>query len=155
MNALPKALVADDAEAAVLGSVLLAPACLAVVRPVLPEPGMFYRPAHAAVWKAMLGLVDANQPVDFVGLGRVLEPDAMLLLSDLMDAAGAAEYVVGHAEIVRDAYARRLVTAEAHRLMGLPVGGGGLGVRHAGAVCERDGGGGRPPVAGGHAGGHA
>ena len=123
MNALPNALVADDAEAAVLGSVLITPACLAVVRPVLPEPGMFYRATHATLWAAMLKLVDANQPVDFVGLGRLLDGDAMLLLSDLMDAAGAAEYVVGHAEIVRDAYARRLVTAEAHRLMGLAADG--------------------------------
>jgi replicative DNA helicase len=119
MNEMPRALTAEDAEVAVLGSVIIDPTCLALVRPLLPEPVMFFQPDHRDVWAALLKLADTNQPLDFVGLGRLLDGRLMGRLSDLMDAAGRAEHVTGHAGLVRDAYARRLVHQEAHRLVGL------------------------------------
>ena len=52
-----------EAEEAVLGAVLAAGRLLAEVAAVLEEAD-FYRPAHRAIWRAMLRLADRDQPTD-------------------------------------------------------------------------------------------
>ena len=60
-----------EAEEAVLGAVLASGRLLAEVAVVLEEAD-FYRPAHRAIWRAMLRLADRGQPTDPVTvLGRV------------------------------------------------------------------------------------
>ena len=52
-----------EAEEAALGAVLTAGRLLADVAAVLEEAD-FYRPAHRAIWRAMLRLADRGQPTD-------------------------------------------------------------------------------------------
>jgi len=52
-----------EAEEAVLGAVLTAGRLLAEVA-ALVEESDFYRPAHRAIWRAMLRLTDRDQPTD-------------------------------------------------------------------------------------------
>jgi replicative DNA helicase len=52
-----------EAEEAVLGAVLTAGQLLAEVAAVLEETD-FYRPAHRAIWRAVLHLTDRDQPTD-------------------------------------------------------------------------------------------
>ncbi len=54
-----------EAEEAVLGPVLASGRLLAEVAAVLEEVD-FYRPAHRAIWRAMLRLADRGQPTDAV-----------------------------------------------------------------------------------------
>ena len=52
-----------EAEEAVLGAVMAAGRLLVEVAAVLEEAD-FYRPAHRAIWRAMLRLADVGQPTD-------------------------------------------------------------------------------------------
>src|SRR5215218_9043352 len=52
-----------EAEEAVLGAVLTAGRLLVEVAAVLEEAD-FYRPAHRAIWRAILRLADHGQPTD-------------------------------------------------------------------------------------------
>ena len=52
-----------EAEEAVLGAVLAAGRLLGEVAAVVEEAD-FYRPAHRAVWRAILRLADRDQPTD-------------------------------------------------------------------------------------------
>jgi replicative DNA helicase len=52
-----------EAEEAVLGAVLTAGRPLAEVAALLEEAD-FFRPAHRAIWRAMLGLADRDEPTD-------------------------------------------------------------------------------------------
>ena len=52
-----------EAEEAVLGAVLTAGRLLVEVAAVLEEAD-FYRPAHRAIWRAMLRLADRGKPTD-------------------------------------------------------------------------------------------
>ena len=52
-----------EAEEAVLGAVLASGRLLGEVAAVLEEVD-FYRPAHRAIWRAMLRLADRGQPTD-------------------------------------------------------------------------------------------
>jgi replicative DNA helicase len=52
-----------EAEEAVLGAILAAGRLLVEVAAVLEEAD-FYRPAHRAIWRAMLRLADRDQPTD-------------------------------------------------------------------------------------------
>lgn len=60
------------AERAVLGSVLLDPLALDLVRPKLAGAD-FYCGPHAAVWSALCALRDADRPLDVVTLHGELE----------------------------------------------------------------------------------
>jgi replicative DNA helicase len=52
-----------EAEEAVLGAILAAGQLLGEVTGQLEEAD-FYRPAHRAIWRAMLRLADRGQPTD-------------------------------------------------------------------------------------------
>ena len=52
-----------EAEEAVLGAVLAAGRPLAEVAALLEEAD-FFRPAHRAIWRAMLRVADRDQPTD-------------------------------------------------------------------------------------------
>ena len=69
-----------EAEEAVLGAVLTAGRLLAEVATVLEEAD-FYRPAHRAIWRAMLRLADRGEPTDPVTV--LGELDDSLELADV------------------------------------------------------------------------
>jgi replicative DNA helicase len=58
-----------EAEEAVLGAVLTAGRLLTEVAALLEEAD-FYRPAHRAIWRAILRLTDRDQPTDPGDLAR-------------------------------------------------------------------------------------
>ena len=68
-----------EAEEAVLGAVLAAGRLLPEVAALLEEVD-FYRPAHRAIWRAMLRLADRGQPTDPVTvLGELTTPGSWLM----------------------------------------------------------------------------
>jgi hypothetical protein len=72
-----------EAEEAVLGAILTAGRLLADVAAVLEEAD-FYRPAHRAIWRAILRLTDRDQPTDPITVLGELDDNG-----DLADVGGA------------------------------------------------------------------
>src|SRR5215218_5427635 len=72
-----------EAEEAVLGAILTAGRLLADVAAVLEEAD-FYRPAHRAIWRAILCLADRGEPTDPVTVLGKLDDNG-----DLADIGGA------------------------------------------------------------------
>jgi replicative DNA helicase len=70
-----------EAEEAVLGAILAAGRLLADVAAVLEEAD-FYRPAHRAIWRAILRLADRGQPTDPVTVLGELDHGRELAHSD-------------------------------------------------------------------------
>lgn len=102
-----------EAEMSLLGSMILDPSVIADVLPFVNSDEMFYSAAHAAIFKAIIGLYDQHQSGDLV-----------MLLDRLRDAeqlkdVGGEEYLVQLAEAVPAAtsapyYARTV--SDKHRL---------------------------------------
>lgn len=68
--------VDEQAEAALLDALLLRPEQVAEVRAVvLPED--FYRPRHQWVFKAILAVADAGEPVDYVTVHHELRREGV------------------------------------------------------------------------------
>lgn len=108
------------AEESVLGALLLDPACLARVRPLLPIATAFADPQHQAVYAAVLAVFDAKEPVDHITLSAKMRAaghaESELLLAQLIDCAVTSANVEAHARLVFDAWRRRQAMAEADRL---------------------------------------
>lgn len=109
-----------NAEEALLGSILIDPAKLAVID-LYPEE--FYIVRHRWVWEAYLSLKADNQPVDLLTVSERLQRQSRL------EEAGGAAFLMGllnqtptslHAEayagIVRENYQRRELLRQANEL---------------------------------------
>lgn len=75
-----------EAEEAVLGAILVNPETLAKVSDTL-NPKSFYKPAHRAIYEAMLQLFNNNDNIDIVSV------------SDVLSYSGKLETVGGRAYI--------------------------------------------------------
>jgi replicative DNA helicase len=102
-----------EAEKAVLSSILLDNAS---VHGVLLElrPDDFYHPAHQTLYRAMISLHDASQPVDLVTLSDYLATQKLLdsvggalTLARIADFEATSANVQHHARIVRDKSVKR------------------------------------------------
>lgn len=95
--------VSIEAEQAVLGGLLLAPATLPKVADWLAE-GDFYQADHRLIFRAILALASADKPFDPVTLGEWLEandaPGLGGYLIDLASQTPSAANAVAYAEIV-------------------------------------------------------
>jgi replicative DNA helicase len=97
-----------EAEESVLGGILLDNT--AVDRVVeLVQPDDFYRGAHRTLFRAMLSLVERNEPVDLVTLSETLKARGDLAeiggtsyLAELVERVPTAANVVHYARIVRE-----------------------------------------------------
>ncbi|MEE9607782.1 MAG: replicative DNA helicase [Myxococcota bacterium] len=102
-----------EAEKAVLSALLLDNRAVHVVyTEVVPED--FYHPSHQQLYRAMLALQDANQPVDLHTLSDYLNRQKSLdavggpvYLAEIADYEATAANVVHHARIVREKSVRR------------------------------------------------
>jgi replicative DNA helicase len=107
--------VTDLPERAVLGAVLLDPACLSRVRPILSRPESFRDGVLRAVYAGMLRLADRGSPIDHVTLSAELAsqrlPDLDLTLAELIDEGSVAANAPAHALLVLDGYRRREAAA--------------------------------------------
>jgi len=102
-----------EAEKAVLSALLIDnDAIHSVYTEVVPED--FYHPAHRQLYRSMLALQDANQPVDLHTLADYLNTQKTLdaiggpvFLAEIADYEATAANVIHHARIVRDKSIKR------------------------------------------------
>src|SRR5215207_3660638 len=104
-----------EAEEAVLGAVLAAGRLLAEVAAVLEEAD-FYRPAHRAIWRAVLLLADRGQPTDPVTVlgelddrGELADVGGGPFLHTLVAAVPTVANAGHYAQLVAEAARRRRV----------------------------------------------
>jgi replicative DNA helicase len=110
---------AIEAEAALLGSMILDWRVCGDVLQTIGGSEDFYKPAHAAVYDTLVELYDQNQSIDVVQLNQRLRDkqllekvggvDYLIELAESVPSASAAQH---YAQIVRDkAVLRRLIDA--------------------------------------------
>jgi replicative DNA helicase len=104
-----------EAEEAVLGAVLASGQLLAEVAAVLEEAD-FYRPAHRAVWRAVLRLADRGEPTDPVTVLGELDDSRELadvggapFLHTLLEAVPTMANAAHYARLVAECARRRRV----------------------------------------------
>jgi len=104
-----------EAEEAVLGAVLTAGRLLTEVAAVLEEAD-FYRPAHRAIWRAILRLTDRGEPTDPVTVLGELDDSGELadvgggpFLHTLVEAVPTVAHAGRYAQLVADTARRRRV----------------------------------------------
>ena len=106
-----------EAEQAVLGGVLLNNRAMYDVSEALSAED-FYRPAHRAIWSAMLRLMNDGQPLDPVLVAQNLRAHEELdgagglnYLAELTENTPSAQNTMAYAEIVRErSVLRQLIT---------------------------------------------
>ncbi|MFD9485094.1 DnaB-like helicase N-terminal domain-containing protein [Streptomyces sp. NPDC059991] len=110
-----------DAEAAVLGACMHDAAVIDAVRNLLDGPD-FYRPAHEAIWRTVLGLRSEDKPTDAVVLcdrlraqGDLDRVGGKLYVHQLASATPSVSGAVYYAEIVRKASDLRRLRASGIR----------------------------------------
>lgn len=87
-NKPPENLWSLEAEAAVLGSIILDAAnCFGSVFPVLPTEGAFFDDKHKEIYSALLRLYTDKKPIDPVTLRTELKA------ANQLDSAGGVEYI--------------------------------------------------------------
>jgi replicative DNA helicase len=104
-----------EAEEAVLGAILTAGRLLAEVAAVLEEVD-FYRPAHRAIWRAILRLADRDEPTDPVTVlgelddsGDLADVGGAPFLHTLIEAVPTVANAGHYAQLVADTARRRRV----------------------------------------------
>jgi replicative DNA helicase len=104
-----------EAEEAVLGAILAAGRLLVEVAALLEEAD-FYRPAHRAIWRAILRLADRGQPTDPVTVlgeldhaGELADVGGGPFLHTLVQAVPTVANAGHYARLVADAARRRRV----------------------------------------------
>ena len=104
-----------EAEEAVLGSVLAAGRLLVEVAALIEEAD-FYRPAHRAIWRAILRLADRGQPTDPVTVlgeldhsGELADVGGGPFLHTLIQAVPTVANAAHYANLVADTARRRRV----------------------------------------------
>ena len=104
-----------EAEEAVLGAILASGRLLAEVAAVLEEAD-FYRPAHRAIWRAMLRLTDRGQPTDPVTVlgeldhtGELADVGGGPFLHTLVEAVPTVANAGHYAQLVAETARRRRV----------------------------------------------
>ena len=110
---------AIEAEAALLGSMILDWRVCGEVLQILQGADDFYKPAHSAIYETLIELYDENQSIDVVQLNQRLRDkqqlekvggvDYLVELAESVPSASAAQH---YAQIVRDkAVLRQLIEA--------------------------------------------
>src|SRR5215211_4962652 len=144
-----------EAEEAVLGAVLTAGRLLAEVAGQLEEAD-FYRPAHRAVWRAILRLADHGQPTDPVTVlgelndsGELADVGGGSFLHTLVEAVPTVANASRYARLVAEAARRRRVIDQGVQLVHSNADPGVL-AHLAGELADTstglDGGGWGPPI---------
>jgi replicative DNA helicase len=104
-----------EAEEAVLGAILAAGRLLAEVAALLEEAD-FYRPAHRAIWRAMLRLADRDEPTDPVTVlgelkhaGELADVGGGPFLHTLLEAVPTVANAAHYAHLVAETARRRRI----------------------------------------------
>jgi hypothetical protein len=104
-----------EAEEAVLGAILAAGRLLAEVADLVEEAD-FYRPAHRAIWRAMLRLADRGEPTDPITVlgelddaGELADVGGGPFLHTLVEAVPTVANAGRYAQLVAESARRRRV----------------------------------------------
>ncbi|HEY3354081.1 MAG TPA: replicative DNA helicase, partial [Polyangia bacterium] len=109
-----------DAEASVLGGILLRNGALSAVTERGVEPDDFYHPAHRAIFEVMLALDGETQPIDIITVADALKQNdrgrgiagVEGLLADLAARVPTAENIGYYARLVHEKSSlRRMISA--------------------------------------------
>lgn len=98
-----------SAEQAVLGGLLVDGKFIDEVRPILPDPNMFYSEAHRFAYRKMLQMNDEGLPIDPVILGGLLDSEVVSMgyLAELAEGVPTTRNIGLWAEKVRELHYRR------------------------------------------------
>lgn len=104
----------EDAERAVLGACFLNADAFGQAVEIINSPSLFYFPAHAHIYEAMLASFREGQPIDALVLkerllaaGRLEDIGGLTYLADLSSAVPTSANVQHYAEIVLEKFTRR------------------------------------------------
>lgn len=113
-----------EAERCVLGSIVLDPAALAEVAPILQGPGAFYSAGHGTIYAAMLTLSERGVPADHVTLkaelvrrGKLADVGGVDELREIIEAPPSSANAVYYAKIVSGLASVRSVREAALRIV--------------------------------------
>jgi replicative DNA helicase len=111
-----------EAEQSVLGSMLIAPDSWDKVAEVVIEQD-FYNRSHQIIFRAIIRLLSANQPVDLITVSEELEKHGELeeaggfsYLGELAKNTPSAANVVAYAQIIRERAVTRELIGVAHQI---------------------------------------
>lgn len=123
VNNPPPTPSAPEAEAALLGSILLDPSVLGGIS---LTPGAFYLEKHSWIFSALRELENAGEPIDFLTVLAKLERRGQLdkvggsaYLTTLLNAAPTAAHYGHYAKLISEAAFKRQVLGVTERLAGL------------------------------------
>ncbi len=109
-----------DAERATLGAMLLNPVAADVCADILPDPGAFYAPAHEYIYRAMMQLHNAGEPIDPIPLkdellraGHLEGAGGLAYIAEISGCVPTSANADRYAGIVRDKYTARQLISEA------------------------------------------
>lgn len=108
-----------DAERAVLGSILKSPDAANRVVDILADPLDFYSPKHQLIYRAVLDLYEANEPIDITTVvsyleqrNRLKDVGGRVYLVELVEDIASTANIASHADIVMESgLLRRLIAA--------------------------------------------
>ncbi len=113
----------EEAEVAVLGSMLLDKEAVGEIVPIVRSED-FYRRAHVLLYEAMIGVYDDHATVDLVMLRSHLDRKGLLdevggdsYLAHLVNAVPSAANAEYYAKIVRDRALERAIITSAHEMI--------------------------------------
>lgn len=112
----------EQAEEAVLGSILLDPEVMVVVAPIL-KPEAFYHIRNKDIYAAMYALNERREPIDFLTVSQELrrngttEPNIEVYLSELTNMIATSLNVENYAKRVDAEYLRRRMLAAANGIV--------------------------------------
>ncbi len=111
----------SDAERSVLGSILMQPAALRDVLPILGETADAFRdPLHAKVWQTMLTLRKKGEPIDVVSVAsQHLDDyaDVSSYIRRTLEDTGTWAHAGAHARRIQESYARRMFASNARAMV--------------------------------------
>ncbi len=112
-----------EAEASILGALIVDPACFDDIAAIV-EAGDFYFDAHGKVFDAIADLNRDGKPVDIVSVrealrtrGQLADAGGDVALADLLDRVPTAANALYHAGIVRGAAIRRQMIRVGHEII--------------------------------------
>ena len=115
----------DEAERSVLGSILIDKDAVVQVSEFL-QPEYFYQDKHGDIYRAMVSLFEAREPIDLVTLPQKLKSMKLLeavggvsYLSSLVEGVPSSANIKHYGEIIQAYYTRRKLIADSSAMIEL------------------------------------
>ncbi|KPL25630.1 MAG: hypothetical protein AMJ75_00530 [Phycisphaerae bacterium SM1_79] len=122
-----------EAEAGVLGSMIIDPGCIAKVLPMLPRSDALYLPEHRTIYEALVKVYVANKPIDAISLrtelkeqGKLDEIGGVQYIAKIMESVPSSANAVYYAGIVRAKEKERQVLSAVETVARIPDEPGGV-----------------------------